>query len=326
MFTLGSLIVSIALLWALVTGGMQPITAAQAQPAALLALEQIPAGNAEMLAAQSSGIWRNYTNGNYVHALAVESNYVWAGTQGGVVRWDRTSGTYAKYTTADGLADNWVNAIAIDGAGHKWFGTYSGVSEFDDSTWTTYTATHGLAHNWVYAIAIDGAGHKWFGTRGGVSEFDGSTWTTYTTADGLPDNQVWAIAIDEEEHKWFGTGRGVSEFDGSTWTTYTTADGLAHNGVLAITIDEEGHKWFGTSGGVSEYIPGVNIYLPIVVKNAQQGVLAPKKEESHDCETLASGCTATDSDYVVRDRDAGIKRATPYHSGQRSRKWRTRKV
>ena len=173
-------------------------------------------------------VWRSYTNGNYVNALAVEGNYLWAATQGGVVRWDRTDSTYTKYTAADGLADNRVNAIAVDGAGHKWFGTWGG----------------------------------------GVSEFDGDTWTTHTTADGLANNLVFRVTIDGGGHKWFGTyGGGVSEFDGDTWTTYTTADGLANNEVLAITIDGTG-QWFGTSGGVSEhFVVRSTIYLPIVGKN-----------------------------------------------------------
>jgi ligand-binding sensor domain-containing protein len=81
------------------------------------------------------------------------------------------AGTWTTYTTADGLADNNVQAIAVDGAGHKWFGTYGGASEYDGSTWTTYTTADGLVDNEVHAIAIDGAGHKWFGTEAGVSEF-----------------------------------------------------------------------------------------------------------------------------------------------------------
>ncbi len=80
-------------------------------------------------------------------------------------------GTWTTYTTADGLADNYVNDIAIDEAGDKWFGTSGGVSMFDDSTWTTYTTTHGLADNAVVAIAVDGSGHYWFGTEdGGLNE------------------------------------------------------------------------------------------------------------------------------------------------------------
>ena len=67
-----SLIVSMALLSALVPGEVPLITTIEAQRAVLLAPEQVPAGNTEMLAAPSIGIWRNYTNGNQVYALAVE--------------------------------------------------------------------------------------------------------------------------------------------------------------------------------------------------------------------------------------------------------------
>ena len=230
---------------------------AAGRPALPLAGDGPPAGSGEMGAAQSEGVWRTYTNGNFVNDLAVEGDYVWAATTGGVVRWNRNDGSYVKYTTVDGLADNDVEAIAIDGAGHKWFGTYDGgVSEFDGVTWTTYTEADGLADDSVWAIAIGGAGHKWFGTwGGGVSEFDGVNWNTYTTADGLADNYVRAVAVDGAGHKWFGTwSGGVSEFDGVTWGTYTEADGLADNRVRTIAIDGAGHKWFGTwGGGVSEF-------------------------------------------------------------------------
>ncbi len=40
---------------------------------------------------------------------------------GGVSKFDGTNWT--TYTTTDGLAFNFVNAIAIDAQGNKWFGT-----------------------------------------------------------------------------------------------------------------------------------------------------------------------------------------------------------
>ena len=184
----------------------------------------------------ADGEWTAYTNGNEINGLAVEGDHVWAATQGGVVRWDRTDGSHVKYTTLDGLADNLVYAVAIDDAGHKWFGTYSGVSEYDGSTWTSYTIADGLAENTVLSVAIDNDGHKWFGTgSGGVSEYDGMGWTTYSTSDGLATNSVSAIAVDAQDHMWFGTNGGVSEFDGSNWTTYTTGSpggGLGSNFVF----------------------------------------------------------------------------------------------
>jgi len=102
------------------------------EPLAAIAAVARPADSAgaARLVAPGEGAWTAYTNGNEVNALLVEGDYVWAATQGGVVRWDRTDGSHVKYTTIDGLADNLVNAVATDNAGHKWFATQSGVSEY----------------------------------------------------------------------------------------------------------------------------------------------------------------------------------------------------
>ncbi len=126
--------------------------------------------------------WVNFTNANNVSRLALEGNYIWAVSYGGVVRWNINTGEYIKYITADGLIDNDVRSIAIDSEGNKWFGTFhGGVSKFDGKKWITYTTDDGLADNNVSSIAIDSEGNKWFGTRGGVSIFDGTNWTTYVS-------------------------------------------------------------------------------------------------------------------------------------------------
>jgi ligand-binding sensor domain-containing protein len=136
---------------------------------------------------------------------------------------------WTTYTEEDGLASNWVYAIAVDGEGALWFGTDSGVSRFDGQTWTTYTAEDGLAADEITAMAVDGEGALWFGTNGsgwspmfggplgsGVSRFDplaeGEAWTTYTSEDGLAGDSVHTIAVDGEGALWFGTSNGVSRF------------------------------------------------------------------------------------------------------------------
>jgi hypothetical protein len=113
-------------------------------------------------------------------------------------------------TYNSGLPSNWVYAIAIDGQGNKWIGTY-GLAKFDGVNWTVYnTSNSGLPDNRVWAIAIDGQGNKWIGTDGGgLAKFDGLNWTVYNTSNSkLPDNTVYAIAIDEQGNKWIGTWGG----------------------------------------------------------------------------------------------------------------------
>ncbi len=143
--------------------------------------------------------WTTYDTSNsgiasdYVQSIAVDSADVkWFG---GCIGWydewcdplncfnaaaSRFDGTtWTTYITGESnLVGRWVNAIAIDWEGNKWFGTrYAGVSKFDGATWTTYdTSNSGLANNHVKTIVVDNEGNIWFGTYGGgVSKYSFST-------------------------------------------------------------------------------------------------------------------------------------------------------
>ena len=164
------------------------------------------------------------------------------------------------YTTANGLADDYVTVIVIDRQGIKWFGTAgpngkrNGVSKFNGTTWTTYDTSNGLANNVVWGAAIDREDNKRFGTEGGASKFDGTTWTTYTSANGLAHDVIFSVAVDSQDNKWFGTEHGgVSKFDGTTWTTYTHTNSGLVNDSVTIAIDGQNNKWFGTPNGVSKF-------------------------------------------------------------------------
>ena len=142
--------------------------------------------------AAAQGTWTNYTNENYIYDIAIEDDYIWCVTIGGVVRWNKQGGIYTNildYTVLHVLSDNRFRSLAVDADNLKWFGSWNGgVSSFDGTTWTTYTTEDGLASNVISAVAIDADNVKWFGTNGGLTRFDGTTWTTYTTEDGLTDN------------------------------------------------------------------------------------------------------------------------------------------
>jgi ligand-binding sensor domain-containing protein len=182
--------------------------------------------------------------------LQDRQGYLWLGTGAGFCRYDGTE--FITYTTADGLADNSVQALCEDSQGRLWigsavwFGAEGGLSCFDGNRFTTYTAADGLTDNRVWAICEDSQGRLWIGTLNGLFCFDGHGFTTYTTADGLADNQVRAICEDGQGRLWIGAGGGISCFDGKRFTTYTTTDGLPDNGVRAICEDGQGRLWIGT--------------------------------------------------------------------------------
>jgi len=84
------------------------------------------------------------------------------GTTGGVLKVEGSS--WITYTTADGLVDNHVYAVAIDNQGNKWFGTDGGVSKFDGSKWT-HIKRKWITRNFISSIAIDKKGNKWIGVK-----------------------------------------------------------------------------------------------------------------------------------------------------------------
>lgn len=171
-------------------------------------------------------------------------------------------------TSNSPLPGNYVNAIAIDQDGSKWFGTYgSGVAHFDGAAWTIYnTSNSALPSNLIHAITIDNDGSKWISTAyGGVARFDGANWTVYNyTNSPLPvtsdiNGSIFGGAIDHDGSKWFGTVNGVARFDGANWTIYdqTNTNGGLPWGAADIAIDTDGSKWFATHFGAVHF-DGVN--------------------------------------------------------------------
>ena len=75
--------------------------------------------------------WKAYTSMREINNLLVQGDAVWAATSGGVLRFDQSSQSYARYTVLDGLAGNRVLSVAADDRGHLWFGTHlQGLSRF----------------------------------------------------------------------------------------------------------------------------------------------------------------------------------------------------
>ena len=119
----------------LLTVGFLTLFVALALPVWSVRRAPIPPGSA----------WASYTNANKTADLAWQGNALWAATHGGLVRWDVALGTYTKYTTVHGLAENDLEAIAVHPTtGDVWVVPYaSGTASVrhPDNTWTTYPDT-----------------------------------------------------------------------------------------------------------------------------------------------------------------------------------------
>lgn len=114
---------------------------------------------------------------NYVFCLFRDSqNRVWAGTEGGLNRYNAKDGTFSHYTRDDGLPDNTIYGILEDSQGYLWLSSNNGLSRFNPATETckNYTVLDGLQSNEFNGGAFfrnPVSGEMFFGGINGLSTF-----------------------------------------------------------------------------------------------------------------------------------------------------------
>ncbi len=111
---------------------------------------------------------------------------IWIGTEGnGVYRY--TGKNVLRYTTAQGLSDDFVFAVHQDADGVFWLGTVNGgLNRFDGKTFTHYTMANGLFDDAVFTILEDERNNFWISCNNGI----------YT----VPRQQLNDVAFGKREH------------------------------------------------------------------------------------------------------------------------------
>ena len=194
--------------------------------------------------------------GLFNRQLAIGKEYVWIGTDNGLSRYDKKTGKIDNFTKNDGLADNDVSAVAVDGD-FIWVGTkWSGISRYDKTvnTWQTFNIMNGLIDNTINCIAAEGE-FVWVGNNTGLSYYDKiyGMWGGYDTSMGLQEGNIRSIEV-AGQYLWLGTVNGLIQYDKyeETFKLYTTTDGLADDYIQKLRLDGL-YLWIGTFSGVTRY-------------------------------------------------------------------------
>ena len=206
--------------------------------------------------------WNNIiSGGKNIIALAEYENYIWAGTDIGLIKLNKTDGSIVIFDKTSGLPDNFIAAIAINNEGNIWFGLSSfiglgyGLVKYDGTNFTIYdTSNSGLPSNNVSALCFDEEGNLWIGCISDYTslvKYDGVDWTIYNSHNSLlPSNKVIkSIAVDTTK-LWVGTYGGLFSFDGSEWQSYPEIPSVI---VKTVFVDNKNIKWVGLFVGIAKY-------------------------------------------------------------------------
>ena len=190
-----------------------------------------------------------------VRAIVTSGDTLWIGTTEGLIQ--RVGGKERRYTTKDGLSDDWILAMAASRDGSLWIGTRNGFSRWHKGEIDSFRPQDGLSQSTVYSVFEDREGSLWIGTKHGLNQFLDGRAVPYTVNEGLPSNDTGPVIQDHAGTIWVGTlGAGLSRFDGRRFSDLTTKNGLASNQIDALAEDGQGNLWVGTDRGLNRLRDG----------------------------------------------------------------------
>ena len=129
-----------------------------------------------------------------------ESGQFWVGTQeGGLLLFDRQSGKYRRFTTAEGLPDNTVLRILEDPHGNLWMSTYNGLSEYQQKerrfrNFSTSDGLQSMQYSFNAALTLS-TGEMLFG---GIKGFNLFVPDSIHRSTGLPEIYLTGVRVRNE--------------------------------------------------------------------------------------------------------------------------------
>jgi signal transduction histidine kinase len=189
-----------------------------------------------------------------------------------LTRWDRSSGSFQRYSDVDGLRAFNAPTSFYENANHILFITLrdGGIARYDGRSFRVLSSADGLPPGNIGGAIADRAGKLWCWSALGVYRIDDLSAARLQPIMVAPARQmrggnVGALVEDARGSLYLAGGGGIARIDDASTAVgsgtpriaslYTTSDGLAGNEVNAAYSDRSGRLWFGTTQGLSYYEP-----------------------------------------------------------------------
>ncbi len=163
---------------------------------------------------------------------------------------------WENFTTVNGLPDNHVYSVLVDG-NRIWAGTDNGLGLYENGRWKVFRPADGLAHQAVLSLALDkSTGDVWAGTMGGLSRVSAGRIDTFTQLNsGLSNDIVYGVGV-RGDYVWTATAAGASRYNTRTnqWALFNERNTpMFEIWTYAVSPAEDKVYYAVWGGGVLEY-------------------------------------------------------------------------
>jgi ligand-binding sensor domain-containing protein len=198
------------------------------------------------------GDWVSLTDFRFVNSLDIDSRVVYAGTSGGVERYNYLQNSWeTPLTTSDGLPHADVSVVAFDPSrGELWCGTRNGLAVYhsDLKTWRVYTRADGLPGDAIEELVM--------GTSGAEGDYvyvkAGGSWVKIRKGIDLIERIPPGSVPGEEGGKRSGP-LDPSVFGSAKYPFLSSStepdENLDTFPLTSLREDSWGTLWLGTWGG-----------------------------------------------------------------------------
>ncbi len=158
--------------------------------------------------------------------------------------------TVRAWTTADGLPQETVQALAQTLDRYLWAGTTGGLVRFDGTSFTTFnrTNTPAICENSIFSLLAARDGSLWIGTEGGGAlHYRDGSFEPFGEQQGLTSGFVRSILEDSKGAIWLGTDNGVFRLEGGHFRRIDNTPGFPSITVHTIIQARDGALWIAGS-------------------------------------------------------------------------------
>lgn len=158
-----------------------------------------------------------------------------------------------RFTTKEGLANDFVSNVHIARSGTIWITTRGGMCRFKDGRIIPYPFQTDSPGRNPESLGVyeDTSSNLWaFGDTYLVNLTDGKHLNHFGSGDNMSSLRIWSLCEGRHGELWIGTsGKGLYCFTNDRFLPITLHNGGLTSDVRALCEDREGNLWLGTYGG-----------------------------------------------------------------------------